>query len=94
MADPGFPVGDYVNPVFLSNFPEKLYKIETDIACIECPSCSLDPPIINAILDFSWVIFVTWLLINWLMNVIKSFRYILKHYFLQTNAAKFVKCML
>ena len=58
VADPGFPVGDDVKPVFLSNFPEKLYEIETDCACRECPSCFLDPPVINLILDFSWVIFV------------------------------------
>ena len=42
----------------------------------------------------TWVIFVVWLLINWLVNVGETFTDILKHYFLQTNAVKFAKCML
>ena len=29
-----------------------------------------------------------------LVNVAETFKYILKHYFLQTNAVKFAKCML
>ena len=40
------------------------------------------------------VIFVVWLLTNWLVNVIETFTYIRKHYFLQTNATELVTCML
>ena len=35
-------------------------------------------------------IFVVWF-INWLVNVAETFTNILKHNYLQTNAAKFVK---
>ena len=34
------------------------------------------------------------LFINWLVNVVETFTDILKYYFLQTNAAKIVKCIL
>ena len=37
---------------------------------------------------------MVWLLINWLANVAETLRDILKHYFLQVNSAKYVKCML
>ena len=40
------------------------------------------------------VTFVVWLLINWLVNLAETFTNVLKHYFLEMNAAKFVKCML
>ena len=46
------------------------------------------------ITDFNLVIFVVWLLINRMVNVTETFTDILKHYFLQTNAIKFKKCML
>ena len=35
-----------------------------------------------------------WLLINRMVYVTETFTDILKNYFLQTNAVKFVKCML
>ena len=37
---------------------------------------------------------MVWLLINWLANVAETLTDILKHYFLQVNSAKYVKCML
>ena len=40
------------------------------------------------------VIFVVWVLIDWLVNVNETFIDILKDYFLQMNAIKFVKWML
>ena len=40
------------------------------------------------------VIFVVWLLSNQLVNVAKTFTDVLKYYFLQMNAVKFMKCML
>ena len=40
------------------------------------------------------VIFGVWLLIIHVVNVTEIFTDILKHYFLQTNVVKFVKCML
>ena len=42
----------------------------------------------------TWIMFVVWLFINWLVNVVETFTGILKYYFLQMNAAKFVKCIL
>ena len=42
----------------------------------------------------TWVIFGVWLLINRKVNVTETFTDILKHYFLESNAVKFVKCML
>ena len=47
-------------------------------------------------IDFNWilVIFIVWLLINWLVNVAGTFTDILKHYFLKMNAFTFGKCIL
>ena len=42
----------------------------------------------------TWVIFVVWLLINWVVNIAGTFTDILKHYIFHTSAAKFVKRML
>ena len=38
--------------------------------------------------------FGLWLLINGMVNVTETFTDILKHFFLQTNVVKFVKCKL
>ena len=40
------------------------------------------------------VIFVVWLLSNQLVNVTETFIDVLKYYFLQMNAVKFMKCTL
>ena len=42
----------------------------------------------------TWVIFVVWLLNNWLMNVAETFKGVLKHHFLPMNVVQFAKCML